>query len=113
MASTLSSASPGTAASEEIGAPRPVNADSADFSDPPLLTILVPTRHEEHNVGPLLDRLDAALADLSAQILIVDDSDDATAAAVAEAAAGRSRPVLLLERPPGRRPGGLSGAVLA
>ena len=113
MASMLSSALPGTAASEEIGAPRPVNADSADFSGQPQLTILVPTRNEEHNVGPLLAGLDAALADPSAQILIVDDSDDATAAAVAEAAAGRTRPVLLLERPPGRRSGGLSGAVLA
>jgi len=53
----------------------------------PLLSVVVPTRNEEANVGPLLGRLSSALAAVDHEILFVDDSDDGTAAAITAAAA--------------------------
>ncbi len=75
------------------------------------LTIIVPTRNEVANVAPLLDRLGAALAGRSFEVLFVDDSTDATPAAIAAEAAARPFPVHLIARPPERR-NGLSGAVV-
>jgi dolichol-phosphate mannosyltransferase len=45
-------------------------------------------------------------------VLIVDDSDDATAETARQAAVLAPLPIRVLARPPGQRPGGLGGAVL-
>src|SRR5207249_11295523 len=42
------------------------------------LTVLVPTRNEASNVVRLLDGLSHALEAISAEVVFVDDSDDAT-----------------------------------
>lgn len=78
------------------------------------LTVVVPTRDEALNVEPLLDRLVPALEGLRAEVLFVDDSDDATPEAVLSAAERLSPfPVRLLHRSPSERSGGLGGAVVA
>lgn len=78
----------------------------------PQLSVVVPTRNEAGNVGPLLDRLSAALAEIPFEVIFVDDSTDATPEFVAVLAAEPSRPpVRLIHRPPEERDG-LSGAVV-
>jgi dolichol-phosphate mannosyltransferase len=77
----------------------------------PLLSVVVPTRDEEANVGPLLERLRAALGAVDHEILFVDDSDDRTPAAIATASAGDGR-VDMVHRECAERAGGLSTAVL-
>lgn len=79
----------------------------------PQLTVVIPTRNEAANIRPLLDRLLPAVAPLSAEIVIADDSDDETPAAVRQYASEHLVPVRLLHRRPHERDGGLSGAVLA
>ena len=79
----------------------------------PRVCVLVPTRNEAGNVGPLLTRLGPVLAGLGGEVLFVDDSDDCTPAAVAAAAGAAAVPVRLLHRPPAGRTGGLGGAVQA
>jgi dolichol-phosphate mannosyltransferase len=79
----------------------------------PSLTVLVPTRNEELNVGPLLEQLGPVLGPLDAEIVVVDDSDDGTAEALRTAAANCGVPVRLLHREPGARKGGLGSAVVA
>jgi dolichol-phosphate mannosyltransferase len=80
----------------------------------PGLSVVVPTRDEAGNIPALLVRLNDALAGIEAEVLIVDDSDDATPVVVRQTAATLpDLPVRLLVRPPGQRPGGLGGAVLA
>ncbi|MBP6015989.1 MAG: polyprenol monophosphomannose synthase [Candidatus Promineofilum sp.] len=81
---------------------------SADEVD---LTVIVPTRNESNNISPLLDRLEAALENKSAEILFVDDSTDETATIIRREAASRSLPIRLIARPESRR-NGLSGAVV-
>ena len=78
----------------------------------PLLSVVVPTRDEETNVGPLLGRLTSALADIDHEILFVDDSDDATPTLISTAAAGDPR-VDLVHREGAERAGGLSTAVVS
>ena len=77
----------------------------------PRVCVLVPTRNEAGNVGPLLARLGPVLAGLGGEVLFVDDSDDHTPAAVAAAASAAAVPVRLLHRAPADRTGGLGGAV--
>ena len=79
----------------------------------PRLTVIVPVRNEAANVQPLLVRLGSAVASMSAEVLVVDDSDDDTAAVLAVHAADCPVPVRLLHREAGARRGGLSGAVVA
>src|SRR3954453_6127575 len=79
----------------------------------PELAIIIPTRNEAENVGPLLERLVAALAGLPAGIIVGGGSDDATPRALAEPGAGMDRPVRLLHRRPSQRAGGLSTAVVS
>jgi len=74
--------------------------------------VIVPTRNEVENVVPLLERLEPALGSLAAEVLFVDDSDDATPQAIVRAAEGTRIPVRLLHRRTGERRGGLSGAVI-
>lgn len=76
------------------------------------LTAVVPTRNEAPNVGPLLRRLDAALAGIDAEVIVVDDSDDDTCARLAEAAPDLAVAVRLLHRRGHERWGGLSSAVV-
>ncbi|MEV4517508.1 glycosyltransferase [Dactylosporangium sp. NPDC049525] len=77
------------------------------------LTIIVPTRNEVDNVTTLFSRVNAAFADIRAEILIVDDSDDSTPFLVAEQAQTSTLPVRLLHRPSDERHGGLGSAVVA
>ncbi|MDY7105842.1 MAG: polyprenol phosphomannose-dependent alpha 1,6 mannosyltransferase MptB [Actinomycetota bacterium] len=76
------------------------------------LTVVVPTRNEAGNVGPLLHRLDGALAGVDAEVIVVDDSDDDTCDRLADAAPGVALPVRLLHRRGNERWGGLSSAVV-
>ncbi len=75
------------------------------------LSVVIPTRNEEANVPALLARIDAALAGLAYEVVVVDDSDDQTPRVVEqEAAAGR--PVRLIHREGEARAGGLATAVV-
>jgi dolichol-phosphate mannosyltransferase len=79
----------------------------------PRLSVVVPTRNEEDTVGYLLERLASVLSPDDSEIIVVDDSSDATPQALAGSAAGCPIPISLLHRPPGARHGGLSTAVIA
>lgn len=79
----------------------------------PYLTIVVPTRNEAANIGPLLGRLAAASGSLPTEVLFVDDSDDDTGEVIAERATDTPMGVRLIHRPAGERRGGLSGAVIS
>ncbi|WP_433075477.1 glycosyltransferase family 2 protein [Dactylosporangium sp. CA-052675] len=79
----------------------------------PRATIVIPCRHEEDNVAPLMRRLAAVVDDV--ELLFVDDSDDdGTVAAIAKAA--RELPATLsvrvFHRTGAQRVGGLAGAVV-
>ena len=79
----------------------------------PVLSVVVPTRNESGNVGPLLRRLAAALRE-TAEVVFVDDSDDATGYRVrrlTEAQQWGTLAISLVHRPLGLRKGGLGGAV--
>lgn len=79
----------------------------------PAVTVIVPTRNEAANVGPLLDRITEAAGTRALEVLFVDDSDDETPVEVHERALRSRLSVRLLHRPPAERDGGLGGAVLA
>lgn len=79
----------------------------------PALSVVVPTRNEIGNIEPLLARVENALADTDAEVLVVDDSDDATPEIARQIAARSTLPIRVHARPPGQRSGGLGGAVLA
>jgi dolichol-phosphate mannosyltransferase len=81
-------------------------------SVPPELTIVVPTRNEAGNVGPLIRRIDAALLGMTIEVLFVDDSDDGTAARVAAIGDRAGRKIRIIHRSPAERTGGLAGAVV-
>ncbi len=76
------------------------------------VSVVVPTRNEVANVGPLAARLAETLKDVEGgwELLFVDDSDDPTPDAVGSLRS-LGLPVDLLHRRPGARPGGLGGAV--
>jgi cellulose synthase/poly-beta-1,6-N-acetylglucosamine synthase-like glycosyltransferase/putative flippase GtrA len=79
-------------------------------------SIVVPCRHEEGNVGPLLARLTRALDGRRYEVLFVDDSDNsATVDAIATAAdrlRGTNLEVVVYHRTGSQRWGGLAGAVI-
>ncbi|HEY1178342.1 MAG TPA: glycosyltransferase, partial [Phytomonospora sp.] len=82
----------------------------------PQVSIVVPTRNERDNVGPLLHRLHAALGGTPAEVVFVDDSDDDTPEVVRETAGayeGTATEVALVHRTRDERAGGLSGAVVS
>ena len=82
------------------------------------VSVVVPTRNEEGCIGELLARLAAtgAAARTAFEVIIVDDSDDATAAraraAAADAEVRRHVTVDIIRRDPRQRTHGLSGAVV-
>jgi dolichol-phosphate mannosyltransferase len=78
----------------------------------PALSVIVPTRNEVGNIGPLLTRLEDALVDIDAEVLVVDDSDDATPEIANQVATRSALPIRVHARPPGQRSGGLGGAVV-
>jgi dolichol-phosphate mannosyltransferase len=77
------------------------------------ISVVVPTRNERENVGPLIERLSAALPMGESQVIFVDDSSDDTARVIASIAEKSRIPILVLHREPGERVGGLGGAVVA
>lgn len=75
------------------------------------LSVIVPSRNERQNVGPLVRRLSDALGRRSYEVIFVDDSDDGTEL-VLEAMAAEQYPNLrVLHRAAGTRFDGLSGAI--
>ena len=79
----------------------------------PLLSVVVPTRNEAANLELLIGRLDQALAGLAAEVCIVDDSDDESAAILERLAAERPGRLRVVLRHGPERLGGLSTAVVA
>jgi dolichol-phosphate mannosyltransferase len=75
------------------------------------VTVIVPTFNEAPNIGALLERLDAALVGLTAEVIFVDDSTDSTPQVISEIAQGSALPIVLLHRE--SPDGGLGGAVVA
>ncbi len=102
-----------TALGSAQGHPEPVGLNDPTPDRPVRLSVIVPTRNEAANVAALLGGLGPALASLAAEILVVDDSDDDTPAALARHASGCPVPVRLLHRAGAHRKGGLGGAVVA
>jgi glycosyltransferase involved in cell wall biosynthesis len=76
------------------------------------LSVIVPTRNEAPNVGPLAHRVGAVLDDRPGgwELVFVDDSDDATPQLV-RGLVDLGLPVRLLHREKADRQGGLGGAV--
>jgi dolichol-phosphate mannosyltransferase len=85
----------------------------AEATSGPLLSVVVPTRNEAGNVGPLVERLGRALAGVEAEICFVDDSDDDTPTLLEQLAAAQPGRVRCLFRQGADRAGGLSTAVVA
>jgi dolichol-phosphate mannosyltransferase len=77
-----------------------------------VLSIVIPTRNEVGNVDELVSRLERVMPGTAKQLVFVDDSDDATPAAVERANARSALDIRLVHRPPGERNGGLGGAVV-
>ncbi|WP_433829756.1 glycosyltransferase [Actinoplanes sp. CA-015351] len=75
-----------------------------------MVSVVVPTRNESDNVGPLVERLRTALGEMPGEIVFVDDSDDDTPEVIAALADDDIR---LVHRTAGHRDGGLGGAVAA
>jgi dolichol-phosphate mannosyltransferase len=74
------------------------------------VSVVIPTFNERNNVGPLISRLESALAGMPAEIVFVDDSNDGTEDVIRR----RETPldIRVIHRPPHERAGGLSTAVL-
>lgn len=79
----------------------------------PLVSLVVPTRNEEGNIGPLCTLLEDVLSTDEMEVIFVDDSDDDTPAQVHRAARRSRRRITLLHREPEERANGLGGAVVA
>ena len=93
------------------------NASEVDavFTPPHVteLTIIVPTLNERDNIGPLMERLEAAVPpDIRLRVVFVDDSTDRTPQVIGDQATRTSCDVTLIHRPASLRIGGLGGAVL-
>ncbi len=76
------------------------------------VSVVIPTRNEADNIVKLLDELGAVLPG-DAEVIFVDDSDTAdTQRAIEAECSRRSLRIVVIHRPEGERPGGLSGAVV-
>lgn len=104
--------SEGTPSPEEGRAAADAEGGAA-FVGSPLVTIVIPTKEEADNVGPLLDRLRTVAAQADVEVIFVDDSDDDTAATIDAAREGFAAPVTVVHRTSAERVGGLATAVLA
>ena len=80
--------------------------------DSPMVSVIVPTRNEAGNVERLVQLLDEVIPMVPMEIVFVDDSDDDTVDAIERAGSRAKRSVEVIHREPGRRSGGLGGAVL-
>lgn len=80
-------------------------------AEAPLVSVVIPTKEEAGNVGPIIARLERVLPDVPMEVIFVDDSDDETPETIRAIESTRS--VRLLHRPAGDREGGLGGAVVA
>ncbi len=69
------------------------------------VSVVVPTRNEAENIGPLLARIEDSCAGLVSEVIVVDDSSDATPDAVRAEAGRHPFAVRLIARPPERRNG--------
>ena len=78
----------------------------------PLVSIVVPTRNEAGNIGPLWERVRAALGRTAFELCFVDDSDDETSDLLLRLQSREGAVRCLLRRGEDRR-GGLSTAVVA
>ncbi|WP_406247032.1 glycosyltransferase [Microbacterium sp. M] len=74
------------------------------------VTVIVPTFNERDNIAELVARVGTALEGRRAEILVIDDSADATAAEVERVAASAPLPVRVIHRE--HNTGGLGGAVV-
>lgn len=90
----------------------PLTTFATRTTEPCVLSVILPTRNEAGNIVPLLRRLEQALADVSAEVIFVDDSTDDTPEVIRAAAAHSPLSVRVIARPPERRAGGLGGAVV-
>lgn len=81
--------------------------------DIPLLSVVVPTRNEAENIGPLVERLRRVLGETSYELCFVDDSTDDSGEQLDALAAADPRHVRCLLRRDGQTAGGLSTAVVA
>jgi glycosyltransferase involved in cell wall biosynthesis len=90
----------------------PTNSEDGNSSAATaLIAVVVPTRNELGSVAELHRQLGAALTGRSWEVVFVDDSDDGTTDALRRLSAADDH-VRVVHRPPGRRSGGLGGAVL-
>ncbi len=80
--------------------------------EPPLLSLVIPTRNEAITAPELILQLADVLAPLSSEVIIVDDSDDDTPSIIERAARDNDLHVRVIHRKRGRREGGLSSAVI-
>lgn len=81
----------------------------------PVVSILIPTRHEATNVDELIRRIENAMNDTPVELIFIDDSDDHTPEVInrhVHAHHTDNLRVRLLHRPPNMRESGLSGAVV-
>src|SRR2546430_16431097 len=85
--------------------PQLVALNSAAVDRPVRLSVIVPTRNEADNMATLLARLGPAVAAMSAEILVVDDSDDETPRELARDARGWPGPVRPLDPSPAQPQG--------
>jgi putative flippase GtrA len=74
--------------------------------------VIIPTRDESANVGPLIERLSAILHPGKSELIFVDDSTDDTPEVIAAVGETVALPVSVIHRGPGERTGGLGGAVV-
>jgi dolichol-phosphate mannosyltransferase len=79
----------------------------------PAISVVVPTRNEAGNVGPLVELLEDVMVEYDMEIVFVDDSDDGTDAVIRDLQPAPNRSIELIHREGGERSGGLGGAVLA
>ena len=78
----------------------------------PRLSIIVPTKNEAGNIAELIARVEAAVPEISAELIFVDDSSDETPSVIADAAKGGGPiPVSLIHREGRQQANGLGGAV--
>ncbi len=76
------------------------------------VSLIIPTKNEGDNIVELLQRLNASLAAISHDTIVVDDGDDDLLVRVEQLPAELRREVTVWRREQGRRWGGLAGAVL-